>query len=73
MTKLKKKFSTAILQDQVLQALIANSTGRNVQSIIRWARTNHQFLTMHSALEALSKYLKTPIDELLEKSENSAK
>jgi hypothetical protein len=30
-------------------------------------------LTMHSALEALSKYLKTPIDELLEKSENSAK
>jgi hypothetical protein len=50
-----------------LQALIANKTGRNVQSIVRWARTNHEFLTMQNSLIAISEYLKTPIEELLEK------
>jgi hypothetical protein len=73
MIKLKRKYAEQILQDQVLQAMIASKTNRNVQSIVRWARTNHEFLTMFDSLATLSEYFKTPIGELLEKNLNSAK
>lgn len=65
MNKLKITYSKQILKDPELQGAIAKATGRSVQTIERWARSNDEKLSMLSSVNAIRKYLQLPESENL--------
>lgn len=53
--KLTDKAIEIIKNNPTLQAKIVEATGKNWQTVLRWAKENHEFLTTAAVLAVLKK------------------
>lgn len=64
-TVLRKDLRKQILDNVDLQAGIIKATRKSSETIKRWARENHEYLTMDSVQTAIRSTLKLPKSESL--------